>query len=98
VRRFVLARYPDGNVVIVGPAGWAPRAREKVYLRAVDTGAGVDLEVRREQSADAIPYTWPGKSPDRAGELARAHYWRRAGTWLWQALAARNLDRLLSRE
>jgi hypothetical protein len=62
-RRFILARYPDGNIVIVGTAGWAPRAPEKVYLHAVDTGAGVDLDVGREQSANTIPYTWPGKSP-----------------------------------
>jgi hypothetical protein len=96
VRRYVFARFTDGNVVVVGPAGWAPRPGEKVALRAVDTGADVDLEVRREAGPEVIRYTWPRKPSARAGELARAHYWRRAGTWAWQVAAARKLDGLLA--
>ena len=48
MRRYVVARFTDGHVVVVGPAGWAPRPGEKVARRAVDTGAKVDREVRRE--------------------------------------------------
>ena len=41
MHRYVVARFTDGHVVVVGPAGWAPRPGEKVARRAVDTGADV---------------------------------------------------------